>query len=164
MLHVRCLLVVFFMFTHLLNIKAALGLGMQTEVEQTGKVMYLGGAAGVRGKSMSWDNVLSVTRSAIHLRNKNTAIFEIDPSSVIALSYSGHRHVNDTAFGVAVLAAGVAGLSALAIKSTDHYVAVEYTLPDGTPSGVLLRLHKSSYKEILKALHKVTGIKEPALP
>lgn len=122
-------------------------------------VMYLGGAVGVRGKSMVWDNVLTVSPDAIKLARKDSVvIFEIRPSSVQGLTYSGQRHANDGAV-IAGAAAGLAGmLLGSTIKSTDHYVILEYTLPNGSQSAVLLRLHKDNQREILDALRSVTNI------
>jgi hypothetical protein len=122
------------------------------------KVMYLGGAAGVRGKSMVWQNKLTVSERVIRLSHKGRVLFEIPPASANAITYRSHRHANAQALGVAVAAVGLAGLMALAAKSTDHDVLLEYAFTDGTPSGVLLRLHKDNYGEILAALHRVTRI------
>ena len=57
---------------------------------------------------------------------------------------------------------GLAGaLLGSSIKSTDHYVLLEYLLPDGSPSAVLLRLHKDNQQEIIAALRGAIPPTEP---
>jgi hypothetical protein len=66
---------------------------------------------------------------------------------------SGHKRGNaDNGNFIGGLAGGLIGSS---IKSTDHYVLLEYLLPDGSPSAVLLRLHKDNQEEIIAALRAV---------
>ena len=121
-------------------------------------VMYLGGVAGIRGKSLDWRNTLTVSATGITFEGtgKRPIRFEIATASVRALDYSGHKHVNDgtasTGFWVGGLAGALLGSSA---KSIDHYVLLDYLLPDGSPSAVLLRLHKDNQQEILAALRAV---------
>src|SRR5438093_13325946 len=56
-------------------------------------VMYLGGAAGIRGKSLDWGNRLTVSREAITFEGtgKSPIRFEIPTASVRTLDYSGHK-------------------------------------------------------------------------
>jgi hypothetical protein len=124
-------------------------------------VMYLGGAAGVRGKSLDWDNRLTIAGDRITFTGtgKSKIRFEIATTSVRILSYTGHRHTNDGAAAAAFAAAGLVGLFAgSAIKSTDHYLELGYLLPGGTPAALLLRLHKENQQDIIDALHAATGI------
>jgi hypothetical protein len=118
-------------------------------------VMYLGGAAGVRGKSLNWSNKLTLSPDTLGFEGtgKEPIRFEIPVVSIRSLEYSGHRHFNDGAASTGVLVGGLAGLLAgTRVKSTDHYVIVDYLLADGTPSAILLRLHKDNQGEILGAL------------
>jgi hypothetical protein len=124
-------------------------------------VMYLGGVAGIRGKSLDWNNTLTVSATAIRFegRGKQPIRFEISTASVRALDYSGHKRGNaDNGNFIGGLAGGLIGSS---IKSTDHYVLLEYLLPDGSPSAVLLRLHKDNQQEIIAALRAVITVTEP---
>ena len=118
-------------------------------------VMYLGGGAGIRGKSLDWKNRLTVSASAIRFEGtgKQPIRFEISTASIRAMDYSGHKRGNaDNGNFIGGLAGGLIGSS---IKSTDHYVLLEYLLPDGSPSAVLLRLHKDNQEEIIAALRAV---------
>ena len=118
-------------------------------------VMYLGGVAGIRGKSLDWNNTLTVSATAIRFegRGKQPIRFEISTASIRAMDYSGHKRGNaDNGNFIGGLAGGLIGSS---IKSTDHYVLLEYLLPDGSPSAVLLRLHKDNQEEIIAALRAV---------
>jgi len=121
-------------------------------------VMYLGGVAGVRGKSLDWDNTLTISKEKITFAGKKVA-FEIETRSVKRLDYTGHRHVNDGAVSSGLVAGGLIGaLVGSSAKSTDHYLEVTYALADGSTRGFLLRLHKDNQQEIIDAIHAATGI------
>ena len=125
--------------------------------------MYLGGVAGVRGKSLDWNNRLTISATAIRFEGtgKQPIRFEVSTASVRALDYSGHKHGNAEKSG-GILMTGLGGmLIGSSIKSTDHYVLFEYLLPDGSPSAVLLRLHKDNHQEIIAALRAVIAVSEP---
>ena len=126
-------------------------------------VMYLGGAAGIRGKSLEWKNTLTVSATAIRFEGtgKQPIRFEIPTASVRALDYSGHKHGNAEKSGGFLVSGLAGGLIGSSIKSTDHYVILEYLLPDGSPSAVLLRLHKDNQEEIIAALRAVIPATEP---
>ncbi len=120
--------------------------------------MYLGGVAGIRGKSLDWKNTLTVSAAAITFEGtgKRPIRFEIATASVRALDYSGHKHVNDGTVSTGLLVGGLAGaLLGSSAKSVDHYVLLDYQLPDGSPSAALLRLHKDNQEEIISALRSV---------
>jgi hypothetical protein len=74
----------------------------QVEATTCAKAMYLGGAVGVRGKSLDWINQLTVSPQAIEFPGKKVR-FHIDPRSVRTLDYTGHKHVNDDAAGGGLL-------------------------------------------------------------
>jgi hypothetical protein len=123
-------------------------------------VMYLGGVAGVRGKSLDWNNRLTIASDKIVFSGK-TIRFEIETSSVRRLDYKGHQHVNDGAVGAGFAAGGLLGaLAGSAARSTDHYLEVGYVLADGSASALLLRLHKDNQEEIIAAMHAATGIEK----
>ena len=122
-------------------------------------VMYLGGADGVRGKSLEWDNKLTIAGEKITFAGKKVR-FEIETASVRGLNYTGHRHMNDGAAG-ALAAAGLIGLLAgSAVKSTDHYLELQYVSADGSTGALLFRLHKDNQQEIINAMHAATGIEK----
>ena len=130
----------------------------QTPVNAWSNVMYLGGVAGVRGKSLEWDNTLTVSPDKIRFAGKKVR-FEIDTRSVRRLIYRGHQHANDGAAAVGFGAAGLLGaLVGSRLKSTDHYLEIAYELPDKSPAGLLLRLHKENQQAIIDAMHAATGI------
>jgi hypothetical protein len=121
-------------------------------------VMYLGGVAGIRGKSLDWKNTLTVSATEIKFEGagKTPIRFAIETASVRALDYSGHKHVIDGSASSGFLLGGLAGaLLGSSAKSIDHYALLEYLLPDGSPSAVLLRLHKDNQQEILATLRAV---------
>jgi hypothetical protein len=133
----------------------------QARARTWSNVMYLGGAAGVRGKSLDWDNKLTIGDGKITFNGKNKIRFEIDVASVRRLDYTGHRHMNEGAAATGFVLGGVVGMFAgAAIRSTDHYLELDYALPDGSIGGLLLRLHKDNQQEIIDALHAATGIEK----
>jgi len=136
-------------------------LSAQAPARTWSNVMYLGGAAGVRGKSLDWDNKLTIGGDKITFTGKNKIRFEIDTSSVRRLNYKGYRHTNQDAATTGLLVGGLAGLVAgSAIRSTDHYLELEYALPDGTAAALLFRLHKDNQQDIIDAIHAATGIEK----
>jgi hypothetical protein len=122
-------------------------------------VMYLGGAPGVRGKSLKWDNKLTIGPDRITFTGKDKIRFEIETTSVRRLEYTGHKHASEGAAAAGFAAAGLLGmLAGSAIRSTDHYLGLEYTLSDGTTAALLFRLHKDNQQQIIDAIHAATGI------
>lgn len=150
------------------------------------KVQYLGGALGVRREAVTWKNVLLVSSEVIQLSSKDKVLFEIDPKRVTALAYERQKlftrseiaggaaggvtqsvstaAATGTAVAPAVGAAVVVPFIVVMMNSAEHYIAIEYTLPDGRASGVLLRADKSNFKDIVRALRSVTGITEAPPP
>jgi hypothetical protein len=127
-------------------------LSAQDTAKTWAKVMYLGGAVGVRGKSTTWDATLTVSPQSIKLTRQfiDVPVFEIDPSRVTEVTYAGQRRLSDGA----MLAGGVVGM--VLVKSNDHYVMLDFKLPDGTAAAVLLRLDKELAQEIQDAIRQVT--------
>ena len=124
------------------------------------RVQYHGGALGTEGASPTWNNSLTISNRAIALTNGGRLLFEINPNWVTALSYEGLTLVtgNEVAARSAVSGAIELIPGLLLLHRKDHYLAIEYRLPDGRLSAVLLRLDKGNYQEIRDALHDVTGI------
>jgi hypothetical protein len=123
------------------------------------KIMYFGGAPGIRGVSTSWDNLLRVSPTKISLNLKDGQFFEVDTSRITSLTYAGGKRTNQGAAAVGFIAGGLlGGLLASGIKSTDHFLVLEFLLPNDRPGGLLLRLHKDSYDEIVTFLETATGL------
>lgn len=81
-------------------------------------------------------------------------------ASVRRLDYTGHRHANEGA-AAAVLSRGLIGMFAGSpVRSTDHYLELEYMLPDGSVGALSFRLHKENQQEIIDAMHAATGIEK----
>ncbi|HXD18439.1 MAG TPA: hypothetical protein VN654_15610 [Vicinamibacterales bacterium] len=130
------------------------------ESKSWSNVMYLGGVAGVRGKSLDWDNKLTISKEKIAFSGKKVA-FEVETSAVRRLDYTGHRHLNDGAAASGFVAAGLLGaLVGSSAKSTDHYLEVTYVMADGATGGFLLRLHKDNQQQIIDAMHAATGLEK----
>jgi hypothetical protein len=123
-------------------------------------VMYLGGAPGVRGKSLKWENKLTVGPEKISFTGKEKITFELDTASVRRMNYTGSKRTNENAAAAGFAAGGLLGmlLAGSAVKSTDHYLELEYTQTDGTAAAVLFRLHKDNQQQIIDAVHAATGI------
>ena len=95
-------------------------------------------------------------------------LFSIDPKAVKSITYSGITYIKpiDSAKTYAVMAATGYGaffalLTLARSGAKDHLVAIEYDLPNGQPSGVLLRLHKKNHQAIARTLKVVTGADKP---
>lgn len=66
--------------------------------------------------------------------------------------------------GIAGMVGGLLGaLLTSGVTSTDHFLAIEYTLPSERRGGVLLRLHKRNADAILDAVQRATGVEVTAV-
>jgi hypothetical protein len=91
-------------------------------------------------------------------------LIEIDPEWVTALHYSGSKAVRAGTSSAVMMAAPVVGLLIMtAAKSTSHHIGIEYVLPDGRSTGILIRADKKNYTAILEALKVVTKISGPGI-
>src|SRR5207245_2837072 len=69
---------------------------------------------------------------AVPSHHSNKIRFEIETASVRRLDYTGHRHANEGAATAGFVAGGFIGMFAGSpVRSTDHYLELEYMLPDG---------------------------------
>ncbi len=121
------------------------------------KVQYLGGAAGVRARSPTWDNRLTVGPQSVEVRFRDGTRVEVRTDQIIAITYEGMRWKR---LGLGALfwpsPLGVPVMNAL--RGTAHFIAIEYALPGGGHSAVLLRAHKDNYQEIAAALRSVVPL------
>lgn len=123
------------------------------------KVQYLGGALGVQGKVPFWKNPLTISPKRITLQIYKGPLIEIDPSRVTAIGYTGHvMNRDETVDNLTKWGLVGPALLVLAVKSKSHYIGIEYLLPDNRKSGVLLRVDKNNYQEIVDALKEVTHL------
>src|SRR5712691_2684212 len=82
-------------------------------------------------------------------------------ASVRRLDYTGHRHANEGAAAAGFVAGCLIGMFAGSpVRSTDHYLELEYMLPDGSVGALSFRLHKENQQEIIDAMHAATGIEK----
>jgi len=59
------------------------------------------------------------------------------------------------------VAGGLIGMFAGSpVRSTDHYLELEYMLPDGSVGALSFRLHKENQQEIIDAMPAATGIEK----
>lgn len=128
-----------------------------TGVSTWRQVMYLGGHPDVRTPLRKWDNTLSVSAERIELKLRNGKIIEVEPRRVVSLAFEGRRYGRDmNAVDFAVLGALYGGLGIVAgwrsYITKEHFIALEYVLPDNRPAGLLLRAHKNNYRAIEEAL------------
>jgi hypothetical protein len=126
------------------------------------RVQYHGGALGVEETSRNWKNRLTVSPGAITLTDGKRVFFEIPPDRVTALAYQGVNYVTGKEVAYHSVLEGAFALipGLFLLHQKDHFLAIEYKLPDGRPSAVLLRLHKENFRQIQEALHAVTGIEK----
>ena len=128
------------------------------------RVQYLGGAIGVSAGIPSWRNTLTVSPGAIQLRLEGGRLIAIDPERVTSLYYAGSRAPRTGPATAAMMVAPPVGLMILfGSRSTSHHIGIEYTLPDGRSTGVLIQADKKNYTEILEALRAATKISGPAV-
>jgi len=138
----------------------------------TEKIQYLSGGGlseparnWTTGPTRKWKDQLTISRERIEVKVHKGPVIQIEPARVIALTYAGMRRKRYelvALFPVAPVPSLVA--PTVAPKSTTHLVQIDFILPDGTASAVLLRAHKSNYDTIVRALSEITGIAEQTQP
>ena len=122
------------------------------------KVRYNGGTVSTTVKPDDWDNTLIVSSDLITFKLKDRQVIDIDPKNVTGLSYGeeAHRRVG-TMIALGILLSPLA-LFGLFHKTRLHYISIEYKLPNGKGSALLLQGDKSNYRAILVALQGTTGL------
>ncbi len=138
-----------------------------------GRLLYLGGAIGVPGdpatahrKGSDWRNTLTVSCDSVKLLLRNSRTIEFAPRQITGVA-RGSRYLTEdrSSIGELILFGPVFGpLLALGERSKAHFIAIEYTLPDGRRTGVLLRTDKKNHEAIFSALETVTGLKSAKTP
>jgi hypothetical protein len=121
------------------------------------KIRYNGGTVQAKVDPYDWNAVLTVKPDAITLVFGRRQTLRILPAQVTALSYGqeAHRRVAEmVAMGIMVTPFALFGILH---KSKDHTVAIQFRGEDGKAAGVLLEVHKDSYKAVLQALKAATG-------
>jgi hypothetical protein len=146
-----------------LSARLLISQGAPTEAPLTWQhVMYLGGHPDLRTPSRTWDNTLTVRKDRIVLKLHRGDVIEVNPQRITALAFEGRRY--GKTFGQYVgsaVALGTAGVIATAIAANkkEHFVGIEYLLPDGRPAGLLLRLHKENYVPIGESIRRIADAK-----
>lgn len=136
----------------------------QPQPQSWNRVQYIGGAIGVSVGTPTWQNTLTVSPRLIQLKLQDNRMIEIDPEWVTALRYSGSKAVRAGTSSAVMMAAPVVGILIMtAAKSTSHHIGIEYVLPDGRSTGILICADKKNYTAILEALKTVTKISGPGI-
>lgn len=139
----------------------ASGVGMETRTWT--KVQYFGGGVGITTnpkRLATWNNKLTISSKMIELKLEDGQSIEIDPARVTAIAYRGRKFLREELLGLAVISPAAVLLPFLTPKSTQHYIGIQYQLPSGLPSGLLVRAHKDNHVAILEALKSVTNVAE----
>lgn len=143
----------------------ARGTGAPFQEQSWNKVQYLGGAIDVPSIPRYWKNTLTISCGSIRLKTGTNQLVEFTPEQVTAIAYAGQKGDNAAAGKAGFAAGGLLGLLiASQVKSVSHFIGIEFRLPDGRPSGLLLRADKKNYDAILNALGSVTKLGGPPAP
>jgi hypothetical protein len=120
-------------------------------------VRYLGGNVETKTIKEDWNNKLAIRSDEILLELKDGQKVNIDPKAVTSISYGrdATRHIARwVALGVL---GGPIALTGLFTENVQHYVSIEYDLPDQKKGGVLIQAHKDNYRNVLALLRGATG-------
>ena len=131
----------------------------QTGTQTWDKVKYMGGGPDVtttnwerrRFAPLTWNSRLTVSAQAIELKLADGRAIQIDPARVTAVGYNGRTYVRGELTAIIVI------LPWLVPQKVQHYISIQYTLPSGLESGLLLQAHKNNYEAIFAAVKSVTG-------
>lgn len=119
-------------------------------------IRYLGGAPEAQVRIFAWENTLTINRSAIRLSLLNGVAIVIAPARVTALTYAGVKHKlrwDEKLTAVVAFPVGAAEVLAES-KRKEHFLTIDYTLPDGRETGILLQLHKDNFAQVVEALRE----------
>jgi len=120
-------------------------------------VRYLGGSVETKTDKDDWNNRVIILSDEIRLELKDGQKVSIDPKSVTSISYGREatRHVARwVTLGILVTPLALMGLFN---ENVQHYVSIEYELPDKKKYGVLIQAHKDNYRNVLALLKGATG-------
>jgi hypothetical protein len=130
------------------------------EQQWTG-VAYAGGYPDVPRLKTDTTDVLTITPQNIRLALKDGRKIELDMKQVGGFRYGNEAHGSALASLFVGLAGGISLGTAAAtnalLKFKSHFVAIDFQLPAGDASSLLLRLERGSVSPILTALAKATG-------
>jgi hypothetical protein len=120
-------------------------------------VRYLGGNVETKTSKDDWNNKLAIRSDEILLELKDGQKVSIDPKAVTSISY-GRDATRHIARWVALgILGGPIALTGLFTENVQHYVSIEYDLPDRRKGGVLIQAHKDNYRNVLALLRGATG-------
>ena len=126
------------------------------------KVRYEGGGVGIttdRRRLTTWNNRLTISSQNIELQLENGPSIRIDPARVVAVTYNQRAYFRTELMAVATVSLGAGMLLPLLTpKTIQHYIGIQYTLPDGTQAGLLLQADKTNHEAIFAALKAVTKV------
>ena len=114
------------------------------------QVRYRGGTVESEVKPDDWRNGLTVTARALTLELRGGRKFVIDPQSVTKVVYSKDDARDPKRALVSITAYALT-------KKRRHYVAVEFTDPEGKAGVINLQAKGDDYRTLLSTLKTVTG-------
>lgn len=128
------------------------------------KVRYSGGTLQAEVDPGDWNNHLSVSSDRIVLQLSDGSKSEIPTKSITGLSYGQQAHGRISSITKVNVPSSESESVIFGLRRTRlHFIGIEYRLPDGKNSGLLLQGNKDNYRAIIKALEKATGSSVAAL-
>ncbi len=121
------------------------------------KIRYQGGTIDASVNPFDWNTTLTATADQVELVFAGRKTVKIAAAGITTLSYGqrAYRRVADMA-ALSVVVTPIA-LFGILHKSKDHLIGIEFKTPAGQRGGVLLMVHKDSYRELLLTLKVITG-------
>jgi hypothetical protein len=122
-------------------------------------VGYAGGFPELPRLDTGMDHVLTITAATIRLTSKDNRKIELDTKQINGFLYGNEKHGRAWASVLVGVPTGILGAAVFnkVAKAKSHFVAVDFNLPDGAKSSLLLRVGKENVSAILMALAGVTG-------
>jgi len=121
------------------------------------KIRYQGGTVEVKVNPFDWNTTLRVSASSIMIDFASLKQITIDAHDVISLSHGEtayHRVVDMLASSPVSRPVPLFGIIH---AGKDHLVGIEFKNQDGSRGGVLLLVHKDSYRALLQAVSELTN-------
>jgi hypothetical protein len=121
------------------------------------KIRYEAGTIDVRVNPFDWNTTLKVLPTGIELSFEGRKKIRIERRDIVSLSCGAvaHQRVHDMLLNSS--SSRPVSLFGLVRSNTDHMVAIEFKLSDGSSAAILLVVQKDSYASLLQALVRLDG-------
>ena len=120
------------------------------------KIRYQGGTVSAKVNPFDWHTTVTIHAAQVEVVCAGRTKIEIPISEITSVSYGQHAYRRVADMAISSLLATPIALFGLLHKSKDHLVAIRFRTPDKQNGGILIAVHKASYRDLLEAARAAT--------